>query len=697
MRNNDSSEKNMEAGQPKKRTTSPIFFIEVRDGVELAPDYDPGFLDEAIKDSHIRVLPMSGRLDKPGVRCPIYLTEEMPSSALSVNDELPIEFAPAVVDGKVMPDYTAMEVVETAGAVMQPAIYQQNAVITINSTPPAAVQDIVDDVNESVCNYAVTPQLKLVYLDRFGKEQADKESFVCSIRASGCGEGTLVLRTCEIKSVASLVGDKFSAASVNPDVKKVGKVIENRFRSQTAKVPTRYIYTDHGWQEIEGTMIYAHDCLPQTEDRRFETGMTLPFLDVPRDMAADVFYAAHSLYSDIGPISVMLSFSVMGVLYRPFDEAGYTPRFLLFINGKTGSMKTALAKILFTQLTDEAHRKTLRRVDLDSITSFERGIVSGHDTITVFDDYSPAKSARQKRDMEMKLESLVRMTGDGSTRSRSNVCLEDRRGEGVQGMVMLTGELTGKGLSSNLRCFYCGIQRDKVNEEAVSLFQENEHLFTTFIDQFARYVSAHWSEVVGFIRDSFQRQREMAGRVLKERRLIDSAATLCLASQLIRDFLIDRCGQDAETVSQYVGGMENAIREMAAISEAVSSEDTPIVRVMTIIDRLIQGKQVILHRGRPNEQQVEAVDGFTEGDFIYFHPDRLYAKIKSAFATADMYLPLDMNELARALCEEGVAIASSNGASKKTYYARILIGSNTRKMSFIKINMALLRRAIDTI
>ena len=109
-------------------------------------------------------------------------------------------------------------------------------------------------------------------------------------------------------------------------------------------------------------------------------------------------------------MQVMSLFSLLGILYRCFRLAGYPPHFLLFINGRTGSLKTTIAKILYSQLCNDCYRDNPRRLDVDSITSFERGIVKvGRDTVLLFDDYAPAKTPQKRQEMKGKLEVLVRI------------------------------------------------------------------------------------------------------------------------------------------------------------------------------------------------------------------------------------------------------------------------------------------------
>ena len=321
--------------------------------------------------------------------------------------------------------------------------------------------------------------------------------------------------------------------------------------------------------------MYVYDNIQLAGNDKVECGLNLPFYNYyTEQQVGDTLLYAMNLYGDRASMSAMISFSMLGVLYRCFKETGYAPRFILFLNGKTGSIKTTVGKILFTQIAQDNFRDVPRRIDADTCVSFERAVVlGGRDTTTLIDDYSPAKTARKKGEMQDKLETIIRMVGDGSSKSRSNVQLEDCRGEGVQGVVVLTGELAGKGVSSNLRCLYCKMQKGKVDVNTVTWFQNNPYAYTTVIASMANYVAENWSVITGYIRNSFDDERRRVSQFLNEPRVIDSAVTLRIVSDIIGKFLIQFCKKDELAVKTLVNEMKNSIITNAVISQEMSTQE----------------------------------------------------------------------------------------------------------------------------
>ena len=101
-----------------------------------------------------------------------------------------------------------------------------------------------------------------------------------------------------------------------------------------------------------------------------------------------------------GEIIVQITF------YQLRNQPPLTPRFLMFVNGKTGSLKTALCSVLFN-LTGEAARN-IPAIFRDSVASVEAKFPQYCDQVLLLDDYSPATTARNKADMNKLLEDVMK-------------------------------------------------------------------------------------------------------------------------------------------------------------------------------------------------------------------------------------------------------------------------------------------------
>lgn len=587
-------------------------------------------------------------------------------------------------------------------ALIKPFIFEEKPLIkpifmdmeyAYNSEKKEAKTDI-EKGYAGYCNYQIFPVCKNVYIDRNGKALYEKESFTSSIIIDGTDNEKIEILTSDISNITTIIAKRFSSAIFNGS-KKEAKTIENMFRQKTKGVIVKKTYIEHGWQLIDGEMLYLHDEKITDSQLVIETGLSLPVQrGLRRSDIFNIFRNALSVYGDMPTISTMLLFSLLGVSFRLFEEAGYIPRFVLFINGKTGSMKTTLSQIFYIQLTDEKHRNTVRRIDSDTIVSFERALVkSGRDTTTLFDDYAPAKTAQKKTEMQNKLEAIIRMVGDGSTKSRSNEKLQDVQGDGVHGAVVVTGELRGKGLSSNLRCVYCMIDKSNVNVELVSWFQKYKNYYTSFISYFTEYLELNWNNELCYIKNKFDDERQKLQTVLNERRLIDSCVILRLLADILKRFFVSFCNVDTQYIEKVINDMKEGVISNLLMNQELSIEENPSTEFIKAIDVLID-KGCINIGTKEEFIKTKNFDGFEEKGYMYLLPAEIIAKVSQYYRNLNRYWNMDVSDVLGMLFEDKIIKSYSNGNNKRTYLARVVVEKG-KKQGFIKISKEVYSAIID--
>ena len=580
-----------------------------------------------------------------------------------------------------------------------PAYYEVGAQLNFFIPPPQPPAQIkasypVSEVPQkrttadraSATNFMIYPVRQLIFLDREGKEDQNKSGFECVVVICRIPH-PMEIKTSEIRSLAKTVQKKFPEAILDFEEKNAEKMIEINFRNAIKYCGKTYIYFQAGWQQINSSMRYLYDDMNLNDGSIVKTGMSLPSLPY-RDsrQLRDIFERSQTVYRDNGTMSAIFAFSLMGVLYRLFKEAGITPHFTLFLYGITGSMKTTIAKIFFVQMCESKYRESVRRIDADTAVSLERAVVSsGYDTITLIDDFSPAKTNTKKREMSDKLEMIIRMVGDGSSRSRSNMKLEDKRGEGVQGMVALTGELMGKGLSSNLRCLYCKMDKGLANVESTTWFQDNPYAYTTLISAFADYVGMNYHGIVGFIHENIINKRRETSRILTERRLVDSAVILCLTARIFKDFLMKYCLESEAIAEDHMKRLEAGIMKCAMSSQMMSMEESPGVIFIQALADLMRVRQILVNTEKIMISGDTTFDGFEDDTFYYFNPETIHKKIVVFMSGTNRYFPYEPKEIQAILADERIIQTAPNGSGKRTYCVRIAVGNSKKKQGFLKV------------
>ena len=544
-------------------------------------------------------------------------------------------------------------------------------------------------------NFCIIPKIRYIYINRMGEQNREREEILAEIVFNGVQKEIFYIKTKDISNLCKIIRKRFAIACIDFETKNVEKWIERDFREAVRQCRIVCRYYEQGWQMICGEMVYANKSAKCFKDVEYTMSANLPLVNCSPEYIGKSLLIAFDLYQNRSSMATMIMYSLLGVMYRPFKEAGYPPKFLLFLYGKTGSMKTTIAKILFSQLGDDKVRDNPRRIDSDTIVSFERAVIeSGYDTVTLIDDYNPAKSRKKKEEMTNKLESIIRLVGDASSKSRSNIKLEDCRGEGVQGTVVLTGELRGKGLSSNLRCLYCKMTREMVGIDTISWFQGNPYIYTTIIHEFAKYVSENWIWKVTHIRNSFPCLRTEINEILSERRLVDAVVTLVIVYHFMYDFLVNYCKVKEDEVMKAVGNVEQDIISNAQMSQAISSEDSPSVLFIKTINDLMRVGTIVLGTGKIAMHDIDKFDGFDDMDYFYFNPEMVFKKVRSFLMASNIDLAMDLKEMLIALYDDGILKTAPNGKGKRTYCVRIGVGDG-KKQNFLKISKVTFRRVLD--
>ena len=566
---------------------------------------------------------------------------------------------------------------------------QQETNLTPDRIIKPAVVDTVIKSEENVAvgytNFRLCPNYVERFFDHYGKEAEEKAVFDVSIFFQDMPPKSFKLLVSDVARLTQLVQKKFPYADFDKSNLETAKAIESDFRALTKHLPERKILCDYGWQIVEGRRLYVTDDIPCLPSGFVAQTGVFRGLSEKMQLPQEIICKTLSLSKNWQGLSVLISFSLLGVLYKVFEEAGHSPRFLLFVNGKTGSLKTTLSKILFMQLRHGMGAEEPRRIDADTVTSFERAVVkSGRDTVLLIDDYAPQRTSGKAREMENRIEMLIRMAGDGATKSRSNSKLEDVKGKGVKGVIAVTGEIRAKGLSSNLRCCYCHLKREDVNVETVTWFQENPLAYPQLIAMFTEYVARRWDDVVSYIKEKFPRERQWMETVVDERRLVDSAATLRIACDILGRFL-QACLSDVPfDIVHLIEGMKVEIANNAVANQAAVKEGPVSYKVIKTIDELILAKNILMSGYRPTVENIANIDGFEDKDALYFMPEKLYVKLTDYFKRINSPLGYDISDLLETLADEGIIRTRSNGKGARLFGKRIAIGGG-KKVQFIEI------------
>lgn len=543
----------------------------------------------------------------------------------------------------------------------------------------------VEEASVTKTNFALHAECCFCYIDREGKE-IESLSYAI-VRVDFFINGKTKSENIEIKmtnldSVITLVKKRFPYAVVGT---KVDAMI-NDLRIQTFEIPIVNVCTEAGWNKIGNRWMY---CMKGVKIDGYENRIDMQMAvkkGYSLTEASDTLWRVLHLYNEQGISGILILFSLLGVMYKPFEDAGYPIRFLLFIKGQTGSYKTSIAKELYMQLVQDGFQNSPRRLDQDTEVSLERALVTrGRDTITFFDDFCPAKTENQKNKLFNNFEIVVRMVGDGVSKNRSNANLEDVRGKGVKGCVVITGEIKGIGHSSQLRCLFVDIKKRFVNTEYLSWLQANKMDFNTFVWNFTNFITENWHQIQCQIKADYLVLRQEYSKEIREARLVDAMVVLHIMLDLLKVYCI-RYLQWQDAWIDWLEGIRKDILTVVKINDNEGTEQDPIENFMNGLRYTICNRQLLIVDGMCGVNEIGNCDGFVEGDYIYLKPENVYHAVSNYLKKIGLYMAIDYRELYQKLMEENILCRAKNGKNRSTPYFRRFIGK-TLRIQFIKMKV----------
>lgn len=450
-------------------------------------------------------------------------------------------------------------------------------------------------------------------------------------------------------------------------------------RSQLFSIPHWDQYNCSGWRKIAGQWIYGQKntdvshCGAQF-NTEFQIACNTAF--TPQDAMRSAMRMLE-LSDNKSVIIPMVLFAHLGVLFTLFEYAGFPPRMLMFLNGKTGSYKTAVAAVVFN-LTGKA-KNNIPATFRDSIASIEAKFASFVDLTLLLDDYAPTTTTGSRADMNKLLETIIRYYGDGKGRGRSNATVTKATTLVPRGLCCITGEDFGGSQSSLLRCILIDVDNGTFKSDVLTWFQSDTRRWTTHFQHFISYISRNFEEFAQRIRQAFPSWRERYRGVLKAGRVVDSAVCLSLSGELLCAYG-SAIGYFTEKERLMMRDQWNlAIIEALMKSEEESSEMDPVRFYLSTLFEAVDAGAECIARDKETFLMDTSVLGYASKGTWHVWPDRVYALATKRCQLQQRTFPLGVTKIHAALAEAGL-IETAGEKKQMNYLYRESFGERPRML-----------------
>ena len=487
------------------------------------------------------------------------------------------------------------------------------------------------------------------------------------------------------KWILSILGVKYCLFPINKAYEYLKVYMSQQFENISAEI--EYIHV--GWRVIDNRFVYLHGGGAIGGYNLNITGDKEKIIRIDSGINKE-----KALIDSINMINIsdnklktvpLLIYSHLAVIREVYVQAGFEPHFIMWIYGLTGSMKTSVSKVFFNLFNRE--RDYISGTFKDTKTAVEIKASEYKDSILLLDDYHPTTLSTEKKAMESLASHVLRIYGDGISKSRSNKNLGKAQEYPPRGLCVITGEDIIGGESSVARFIGIEVCPGDYKTDVLTYYQNNPLVYSTHIYYFIEWVSENFYKIMNFIKCNFNFYRNEVLNEFRHKRLSDSYAFLCLTY----DILFEYCNNTNNTdISILFYNIKNIIKEVIKLHEQSTTNQDPAILYLIAIQELILSKRCKVLDKNENKNENSNIIGYKDDDYYYLIPGVAYNNVIEFWKRQNIEFPVSSDRVNKALDELKIIKTSLEGNTIKRTVKNSINGERKRYLTIY-------RRAMENI
>lgn len=422
----------------------------------------------------------------------------------------------------------------------------------------------------------------------------------------------------------------------------------------------RVVYTHTGWRVLNGQRVYlshggalgAEGVIVEIEDKEL-TAYQLP--QIPQNPQEAM--RASLRFLEIAPYPVTIP--VWAAMFlSPLSEI-LPPGFILWIYGKTGTMKTSLAAQALCHYGSFAYDRVPATWG-DTENKLEKRAFIVKDAPLLVDDFAPQDTQSGAIQQERKAQRLVRSWGNRSARGRLRSDLSDRTSYLPRGLVMATGEDLPKGQSILARLFAVEVIPTDVDKVRLSAGQAEAERYAHAMAGYLLWLADQWDHLAEYLPQTWRELRDKAMAEAGHLRIPAAVSALYIGLDLALAYAVEVGAlNEVEAADLRKAGWEALIELGQAQKDLVHDEDSAEGFLAVLRDLLAQGKVYLAPR--EGEQDTSHEDGaemlgWYDENWAYLLPEAAYNRVASFCRRAGGVFPLGKKALYKSLRDAKVLV-----------------------------------------
>lgn len=386
----------------------------------------------------------------------------------------------------------------------------------------------------------------------------------------------------------------------------------------------------------------------------------------------------------------LLSIAILSLVHSRMMALGEYFKGICCIVAPTQSFKTTVASLFFDF---ESGRKANINFEA-TMTAIVRTVGNARDSTTIVDDFKPGATRIENNSQIQKLSTIIRMCADDSGGIQKAGVQNTTFSNVAHGLVVVTAEQMQLQVQSTLaRLLLLDMNRDSVDVDKITYFQNHHQEYRDFIQNFIRYIASQGvNQFCEHLVHRFLRKRNVLRKGVRsdvpiDNRTNDMFTWLWIVFEEFLNYAQTVGAISAEQLTNYAKEGRNVfLSAMEQQAERVS-ELNPVRQFFMGLQVLIDTKEVKIgalqarNSGYATADSREAI-GFSKKGYVFLKNSAAIQSVVTYYRRHGKEFMVSESVLRKALADGGFIVPKS----EKSYIHRLSI--NHESYQCIKFEQA---------
>lgn len=405
----------------------------------------------------------------------------------------------------------------------------------------------------------------------------------------------------KIKETAWLKKATYSLA-VFPRTKRDREALDNMLQKciESEDAKREWVYNRAGWRNVEGKgwRYIFHDGIVGERDSQIHTKgsfytMTLRNNEISSKEIFRAALEASDICKNRRTSMNLLIFMHMGLLTTLFQNAGHEIDFSFMIVGPTNCRKTSLVTAV-AKVFDRDRLKADAEFATATSAGIEQTLGLYKDATVIIDDYKAGANLTQQREMNRKLDEVVRFYGDRVEKKRMLVFMHN--GERIHfpigGNCVITGEFAPEAIESSMtRIFLTEVNKDEIDNRKLKRYQEERWIIPSHVYDFLQWVTVRFEKCEQYIWENYAKYREQKHYIVG--RFNNMFAAFMITADILSLYALERGFWTREDQTFFLQTVQMGLEIEFDIMEERFRQRDKATQILRVFNDAIEKKQIV--------------------------------------------------------------------------------------------------------